>query len=78
MGLNPTTLAALHSDERSTNLTLKFEVPVSGNQAKAERFTTMLDQIGLERDSHSLSGTDATIIDALDEALRLAPRRRAR
>jgi len=65
-----------HSD--MSFLILRFEVPVSGNPAKEVKFDKMLDLIGLGENTHELKGTDAQIIDALDNALRLAPKQRPR
>jgi len=77
-GLKPYEFVAVinNSDERFT--VLKYEVPVSGQPAKEAKFGKMLDLIGLGEATHELKGTDAQIIDALDNALRLAPKQRPR
>ncbi len=57
---------------------LRYEVPVSGEPAKVARFEKMLDLVGLGEATHDLKGTDAQIIDALDNAIRLTPKQRTR
>jgi len=56
---------------------LEFEVPAQGNALREERYDRMLKDIGiLQGDRAVLRGDAATIIDALDNALQLAPRPR--
>ncbi len=56
---------------------LEFEVPARGNALREERFNRMLKDIGIvPSDRAVLKGDTATIIDALDNALQLAPRPR--
>lgn len=55
---------------------LTFEVPASGNALREERFDKMLATLGIGADSGEIRGDTATIIDALDNALQSAPRRR--
>jgi hypothetical protein len=70
--------AVVHMNDNPTNITLQFEVPFPGDSAKAKDFDKMLDLIGFGKDTHSLVGSDEKIIDALDDALRRAPRQRPR
>ncbi len=71
--------AVIHTNDDPSKLTLQFEVPVSNKSATAKNFSHMLDSIGFGQESHSLTGSDQQIIDALDVALRLAaPRQRPR
>jgi len=56
---------------------LEFEVPAQGNALREERYDRMLKDIGIvQGDRAVLRGDAATIIDALDNALQLAPRQR--
>lgn len=57
---------------------LDFEIPAQGNQLREERFYTMVKDLGVELggDSLKLVGQTSTIIDALDDALRMSPRNR--
>jgi hypothetical protein len=55
---------------------LRFEVPVSGDAGKEQRFDRMLDLLGFAENSHQLRATAGQIIDALDDALRHAPKQR--
>ena len=59
--------------------TLEFECPAVGNDLREERFDKMLTVIGITGgDQAALRGDNAKIIDALDNALDLAPRSRHR
>jgi len=60
--------------------TLEFESPASGNDLREERFSKMLAAIGIEEgDRAALTKRNAAeIIDALDNALDLAPQSRRR
>ena len=71
-------VAAIHEHAEGDKLILRYDVPVSGDPTKEARFGKMLDQLGVSDTSHDLAGTDQQIIDALDHALHLAPRRRPR
>lgn len=71
-------VATIHNRTDDDNLTLQYEIPVSGDQSKELRFNQMLDQVGIGDTNHALSGSDQQIIDALDNALHLAPKRRPR
>src|SRR5581483_8489333 len=56
---------------------LEFEVPARGNALREERYDRMLKDIGiLQGDRAVLRGDAAAIIDALDNAIQLAPRPR--
>lgn len=65
-------------DNRHRDIALKYEVPLSGAASDEARFDRMLDLLGIGKDRHELSGTAGQIIDALDGALRSAPRKRVR
>jgi hypothetical protein len=59
--------------------TLEFECAASGNDLREERYDKMLTAIGITAgDRAALKGNAAKIIDALDNALDLAPRSRHR
>lgn len=58
---------------------LEFECPASGNDLREERYGKMLTAIGITDGNRAALKGDATkIIDALDNALDLAPRSRHR
>jgi hypothetical protein len=60
-----------------TRYVLDFEMPAYGNALREERYGRMLKDLGIvPGDRAALSGEPATIIDALDKALQLAPRPR--
>jgi hypothetical protein len=79
-GLQPYDFAAtfkIEEDGRRITHVLEFEVPARGNALREERFDRMLKDIGIGHgDEAVLKGDTATIIDALDNALQLAPRPR--
>lgn len=68
-------IASLASGESGTSL--NFEVPAQGDALKEKRFETMIDALGVDRIGQ-LKGTHAQIIDAIDNALRLAPKSQLR
>src|SRR6266852_4322196 len=65
--------AGIHIEDPS-RVTLKFEIPVSGNSSKVRSFNKMLDLLGFDEDTHSLTANVEQIVDALDNGLRLAPK----
>ncbi len=68
-------IATFNRDD--TGYALEFECPASGNDLRDERFEKMLADIGITVDDGAvLKGDTAKIIDALDDALDLAPRPR--
>ncbi|HEY1270435.1 MAG TPA: hypothetical protein VH575_24375 [Gemmataceae bacterium] len=79
-GLKPYDFVAtskLEEDDTGIMHVLEFEVPARGNALREERFDRMLRDIGIvQGDRAVLRGDTATIIDALDNALQLAPRPR--
>ncbi len=79
-GLKPYDFVATSKlEEDGTGIThvLEFEVPARGNALREDRFDRMLKDIGIvQSDEAALRGDTATIIDALDNALQLAPRPR--
>ena len=68
-------VATVHADPESGSQTLCFEVPAQGNALREERFGKMLESLGVNADGFLPGGTER-IIDALDDALQRAPRRR--
>jgi hypothetical protein len=57
--------------------TLDFEIPASGNNLREERYEKMLNGLGIgNNDKASVTGEMSYIIDAIDNALKIAPRRR--
>ena len=79
-GLKPYDFVAtskLEEDDTGITHVLEFEVPAQGNALREERYDRMLKHIGIvQGDRAVLRGDTATIIDALDNGLQLAPRRR--
>lgn len=79
-GLKPYDFVATFKIEEGTKgitHVLEFEVPAQGNALREERYDRMLKDIGIgQGDEAVLKGDTATIIDALDTALQLAPRPR--
>jgi hypothetical protein len=69
-------VATVRPTEEPTRSILSFEVPAQGNALREERFSKMLHAIGADLSTGTLEGTPMHIIDALDEALRHAPRKR--
>jgi hypothetical protein len=56
---------------------LDFEIPASGNALREERYEKMLSDLGIgDDDKSSMTGEMSDIIDAIDNALKIAPRRR--
>lgn len=77
-GINAYEFVAAINNKSGQFTILKYEVPVSGEPAKVARFDRMLDLMGIGDSSHELKGTNEEIIQALDNALRLAPKQRPR
>jgi hypothetical protein len=79
-GLKPYDFVAtskLEEDDTGIAQVLEFEVPARGNALREERYDRMLKDIGIvQGDRAVLRGDTAAIIDALDNALQLAPRPR--
>jgi len=75
-GLRPTDFVAVIDESDASCPALRFEVPVSGDPAKEAQFHKMLDLIGISDTSHALPATYDEMFDAVDNALRRAPRRR--
>ncbi len=71
---NPALGGKLETTGRSI---LAFEMPPS-DPAKLERFEVMLETLGASNDTGLLIATDEQIIKALNHALEVAPRARAR
>jgi len=72
-------VATFKSEEAAKGIThvLEFEVPARGNALREQRYDPMLNDIGINQGHEAvLKGDTATIIDALDNALQLAPRPR--
>jgi len=57
---------------------LAFEIPAQGNALRESRYRKMIQSIGVDEDTGTLEGSATHIIDALDDALRLAPTERRR
>jgi hypothetical protein len=79
-GLKPYDFVAtskLEEDDTGITHVLEFEVPARGNALREERFDRMLKDLGIVQGDRAVLRADtATIIDALDNALQLAPRSR--
>jgi hypothetical protein len=75
-------VATFKAEERSgggLDWQLHYEMPASGNALREERFDKMLNTLGIrDEQSAMLSGSVASIVDALDDALEKAPRPRGR
>jgi hypothetical protein len=76
-GLKPYDFVATfqHSEE---GWILEFECPASGNDLRKERFGKMLAGIGIGDRAALIKRDTAEIIDALDNALDIAPQSRRR
>jgi hypothetical protein len=70
-------VATYRWNEEIKDHVLQFEMPAQGNELREERFEKMLKAIGIDEsnDDVSIVGPEK-IIDALDDALKLAPKRR--
>lgn len=78
-GLKPYHFVAsfTHEDDAKGHFVLNYETPASGNALRVERFDRMLKDIGIVQGGEAaLRGSTATVIDALDNALQIAPRSR--
>jgi hypothetical protein len=79
-GLKPYDFVAIFTREKDSKggiYALNYETPAYGNVLRVERFEKMLKDIGIVLgDEAALRGDTATIIDALDNALEIAPRPR--
>ena len=76
-GLKPYHFVAsfTREDEAKGQYVLDYETPASGNALRVERYDRMLKDIGIVQGGEAaLRGSTATIIDALDNALQIAPR----
>jgi hypothetical protein len=76
-GLRPYDFVATYSwDGKEESWVLRFEVPASGNALREERFDKMLSDLGIAvTDRAELRGEPGNIVDALDRALNLSPRK---
>jgi len=77
-GIKPYDFVAVIDNDHKNFTVLRYEVPVSGEPTKVARFDKMLDLVGLGETTHELKGTNAQIIDALDNALQFSPKKRTR
>mgnify|MGYP001252704827 CR=1 FL=1 len=71
-GLRPYDFVAVVDDSRLRETVLRFESPPP--EEKSAAFEKMLAELGIAEDSLELSGSDENILDALDSALKKAPR----
>ena len=67
-------VATAQPGPESGQTTLRFELPAQGNTLREARFENMLKAIGADLDEGTLKGSPAQIIDALDNAIHLAPK----
>jgi hypothetical protein len=79
-GLKPCDFVATirtEEDDRGITHVLEYEVPARGNSLRVERFDRMLKDLGIDQSEETaLTGDTAKIIEALDNALQIAPRPR--
>ncbi|SRR5579885_3211505 len=80
-GLNPCDFVAtfrLEEDAEGIRHILEYEVPAQGNVLREARYDRMLKDLGIDPDGGSavLRGDTVSIMEALDNALQLAPRPR--
>jgi hypothetical protein len=77
-GLKPYDFVAtfkIEEDAAGTRHVLEYEVPVRGNSLREGRYERMLKDIGIFQSNKAvLKGDLAAILEALDHALKLAPR----
>ncbi len=66
-------IATVQPDPDNGKTMLCFEVPAQGNMLKEERFDKMLKAIGVDEDGN-LKGTPTHVIDALEDAIHIAPK----
>jgi hypothetical protein len=66
-------VASTGRDDGITSLV--FEIPAQGNALRVERFESMLRALNVPGDG-CLKGDDVKIVDALDNAIDRAPKRR--
>lgn len=62
---------------QQSNMLLAFEVPATGSTHREKQFTKMVTSIGVNA-AGTLEGTASQLIDVLDAALKVAPKRRTR
>jgi hypothetical protein len=60
----------IQSDPKTGKTIIGFDIPTWGWSFKEQRFTEMLQAIGVDPDIATLSGTTAEILHKLDDALR--------
>jgi hypothetical protein len=88
-GLEPFDFIAEYKDETVLTGSLSGEPEPTGNSvlsypilprnpSKLERFELMLETLGISNDSGAMIGSDEQIVKALNKALEVAPRNRAR
>jgi hypothetical protein len=79
-GLRPYDFVATFkcADAERGQYRLHFEIPSQGNTLREERFDQMLTAIAIDPASGMISGSPAAIIDVLDSALQVAPRKHGR
>jgi hypothetical protein len=77
-GLRPCDfVATVVHDADSGRAALQFEVPAQGNALREQRFEKMLQTLGVDSNGR-LTGGQAKILDALDNALQTTPKPRTR
>lgn len=88
-GLEPYDFVAVYKEETAPNPALGGKLDATGlselsypilpsNPSKLERFELMLETLGVSNDSGAMIGSDEQIVKALNKALEVAPRNRAR
>lgn len=88
-GLEPYDFVAEYKEETAPDLALGGKLDMTGNSvlsypilpsnpSKLERFELMLETLGISNESGTMVGTDEQIVKALNKALEVAPRNRAR
>lgn len=88
-GIEPTDFLAEYKDELSPNPAIGGKLDQTGRSvlhytilpdqpSKLERFELMLETLGISGGTGKMIATDSEIVQALNKALELAPRSRAR
>lgn len=78
LGIKPYEFVAVFDNTHDDYVALRFEACAAEDERKAATINKMLDLIGIKEGMWELRGNDAQIIDALDNALHLAPKPRRR
>lgn len=77
-GVRPCAFVATINTNANLDTVLTFESPATDNSGIMRGYAKMLDALGLTASTHQLIGSDEEIFAAIEAALRLIPKSRAR